>query len=153
MERPSQPDYQQAEQFCLMLQAGLPGSEAIRYFFPEIDDPAEFGRILKVWKHSKPVGQAWDRLQGKKWTSMSLDERIRTGLERTRAAMAYYLYSVNYAEANPSEKNKLDTARAALEAYVAGNAGKSTPLEDFLADMRAGKYKKLEPAKSIELPN
>lgn len=140
------PDQDQALQFCLMLQSGLPASEAIRYFVPE-DDPAELGRILLAWKRSSLVQRQWDRLQGKKWTEMSLDERIRVGLDRNRAGMAYILYSINYSEASPSEKAKLDTARGALEAYVAGNAGKGSPLDDFLADMKAGKYTSLQPLK------
>jgi hypothetical protein len=67
---------------------------------------------------------------------MSLDEMCRYALDRHYSQLAYLLHSEHYGEADQPRKAKLDTARSALEAKLAGMAGKTNALEQFLMDMR-----------------
>lgn len=133
------PSDDQAFQFCVMLQAGLPSSEAIRYFV-ESDDPGELATLLRKWRHCAAVQRAQKKLQGKSWIDMSLEEKLRAGLDMAYASMAFVLYSTNYSEATSQEKAKLDTARQAIEAKLAGTAGSQDPMSRFLADLQAGKF-------------
>lgn len=133
------PTVEQATQFCLILQAGCPSSEAIKYFV-ESCDPAELGKTLARWKRSRTVQAAWTKIHGKAWVDMSLEEKMRTGLDMTYAGLAFVLYNNNYTEAGPAEKSKLDTARTAIEAKLAGTAGSQDPMSRFLADLQAGKF-------------
>lgn len=136
----NKPDTLQAQQFALMLQAGLPASEAIQYF-TESDDPVELGEMLKSWARSSTVKRAQVALLGKSWTDMSLDEMIQHGLHHHYAQLAYLLYSHHYGEVSVADKSKLDTARASLEAKQAGNAGKTDALSRFYDDITSGKLK------------
>lgn len=133
------PSPDEATQFCMMLQAGLPAGEAIRYFTAE-EDPATLGIILRKWRRCREVARAWKVIQGKSWTDMTLDEKMRAGLDMAYAGLAFVLYNTNYAEASASEKAKLDTARTAIEQKLAGTAGAGDPMSRFIADMQAGKW-------------
>lgn len=134
------PTDEQALQFALMLQAGLPASEAILYFV-ETSDPAEMAMILRNWSKSAAVKRAMAKLMSKPWAEMSLAERMNAALDQHYNSLAYLLYSVNYIEASSSDKGKLDTARGALESKLAGTAGKESPLDRFFSDLNSGKLK------------
>lgn len=139
------PTEEQALQFALMIQAGLPPSEAILYFV-ESEDPAYIGAILSKWQRSRAVKRAAAKLLQKPWQELTLEERIRLALDQTYAQMAYLLYSKHYGEVAPNDKAKLDTARQALEAKLAGTAGKTDALTQFFEDVRSGKLN-LRPVK------
>jgi hypothetical protein len=139
------PTEEQALQFCTMIQAGLPPSEAILYFI-ETDDPAEIALILRNWQRCRATKRAMAKLQSKSWQEMSLDERCKTALEQHYSQLAYVLYSNHYAEANQVEKSRLDTARQALEAKQAGTAGKGDAMSQFFDDIRSGRVKLSKPA-------
>jgi hypothetical protein len=139
------PSEDQAKQFCIMLQAGLPASQAILYF-TETSDPGELAGTLKAWMRSRVVRKAQQELMGKSWQQMSLEERIKTALDQHYAGLAYLLFSTNYVEAGSVEKGKLDSARVALEAKMAGTAGKTDALSQFFADINSGKVKLSKPA-------
>jgi hypothetical protein len=126
-----------ALQFAVMLHAGLPAAEAILYF-TESDDPAEIGLQLRRWMASKMVRSASAKLMKKPWQQMSLDERCRYALDQHYSQLAYLLHSEHYGEADLAHKAKLDTARSAIEAKLAGMAGKTDALSQFVADLRAG---------------
>lgn len=138
------PTDEQALQFALMLQAGLPASEAILYFV-DTQDPAELAMILRNWTKSSVVKKALAKLSKKPWQDMSLNERIDCALEQHYNTMAYLLYSINYIEASQTDKGKLDTARVALEQKRAGTAGKESPLDRFFSDLNSGKLKLSNP--------
>lgn len=139
----SNPTDEQALQFCIMLGAGLPASQAILYFVPDTErlDPSDIAAMLVSWQKSRAVNRAQKQLLGKSWQDMTLDERIRHGLDHHYNTLAYLLFSTHYAEVGPTDKGKLDSARAALEAKVAGTSGQSNPLSDFFADLKSGKIK------------
>lgn len=134
------PTEEQAIQFAVMLQAGLPAADAIAYF-TDSADPLELAHMLEAWRRSRAVKRAMLSLMGKPWQGMSLDERIRYALDIHYAQLAYLLYSSNYAEVGSNDKSKLDTARVALEQKLAGLAGKGDALSEFFADLKSGKVK------------
>lgn len=132
------PTDEQAQQFAIMLKAGLPASQAILYFINS-DDPLEINQTLSKWVRSRAVARAQTTLMGKTWQEMTLEEQIDTSLKQHYASLAFLLFSTNYLEANASDKQKLDSARVALEQKQAGTAGKLDPLSQFYADISSGK--------------
>lgn len=134
------PDRDQALQFAIMLQAGLPARDAIVYF-AQTDDPAELGKQLQMWVRSREVREAVAKLQGKSWQAMTLKEKMAVALDQHYASLAYYLYSNNYSDLGPHEKSKVDTARTAIEAKIAGQAGKMGALDSFFADLQSGRVR------------
>lgn len=137
------PTKDQADQFALMLESGMPSIEAIGYFVDaEIaSDQALVKSIHDKWMRSGTVRSAILALQGKPWQGMDLMEKLRYSIDRHYAQMAYYLYTHNYSELTAAEKSKADTARQVLEAKLAGRAGKETPLEEFTRELLEGKLK------------
>ena len=123
-----------------MLQAGLPASEAILYF-TETSDPQELAHMLRKWMTSKAVKEATSQLLGKSWTEMTLEEKIKTATDNHYAQLAYFLFSHNYSDLGQVDKAKADTARQALEAKLAGVAGKGDALSQFFHDINTGKIK------------
>lgn len=136
----SLPSKDEATQYALMVTGGIPPMEAIRYFFPPEADEGVIKTAAKVWVRSEEVKRALLRLQhGKTWQGMSLPERISFTIEKHYSEMAYFLYSHNYSTLIGADKLKADTCRSALEAKLAGTAGKMSPLEQFWEDVRSGK--------------
>ena len=76
---------------------------------------------------------------GKSWQEMSLEERIHFSIDKHYSEMAYFLYSHNYSQLVGTDRQKADICRQALEAKIAGTAGKMGPLEQFWADIKTGK--------------
>jgi hypothetical protein len=135
----------QASQFAIMIAAGLPAADALRYFLPEeaVVDTTTLAEMARRWQRNRLVGEATSRLQGGDWTSLSKEQRIQLALDKHRGEMAYLLYSHNFAdEMNPAVLNKMNTARQSLEAFLAGNAGKHDPFADFMRDLASGKVGK-----------
>lgn len=132
------PNKEQAQQFAIILSSGLPAEDAITYFCDTTDED-ELRETLKVWLSSRAVKAAILTLQGRPWNEMSLDEKIRTSLDFTYSSMAYFLLTHNYGTLGRDDKAKADTARAALEAKLAGTAGKGDALAEFFEDLRKGK--------------
>jgi hypothetical protein len=143
------PDKEQALQFAVMLQAGLPAHEAIRYFCSN-EDEVQLAYMLKDWQKSPLVARAMQTLMGKTWQEMTLDERIAHALDLHYSGLAYFLFSNNYSDLQGSDKLKADTARQALEARQAGTAGKSDALSQFFADINSGKVKLAKPVQVVQ---
>lgn len=132
------PTKEQGWQFALMIQGGMPQINALAYFYPDADDRT-LAEHLKNWSRSKFVSEATLQLQGKAFQEMTLEEKIKYSLDLHYSQMAFFLYSRNYSVLNPSDKQKADTCRMALEAKVAGTSGQSNPLTQFWDDLRRGK--------------
>lgn len=141
---PVLPTEEQARQFALMVHAGLPPSEAMQYFIAS-EDPKELAETTRKWQRSRLVGRAQADLMGKQWQTMTLEEMCRYALDRHYAQLAYLLLSTHYSEVALPEKNKLDTARTAIEARLAGTAGKGDGFAQFLDDLRTGRVKLAKP--------
>jgi len=136
---------EQAFQFVAIIEAGLPPADALLYFV-ESNDPAELAAILTKWQRSQAVRRAQLKLMGKAWHDMIPDERARFALEHNYNQLATMLYTNHYAEADSTTKQKMDVARTALEAKLAGTAGKLNVMEQFFEDVRTGKVKLNKPA-------
>lgn len=134
------PTEQQAGEFALMLLAGLPARDAIDYFV-SVEDPMELAGVLKAWMKSSTVRAAIRRLEGKPWQHLSVEERMQSALNTHYSQLATLLRTSNYIEAGPGEKTKMDSARQALEAKIAGQAGRGDALSQFFSDITAGRVK------------
>jgi len=131
------PSHEEAFQFALMITAGVPSREAIRWFVSETD-PLEIAAQHDAWMRDRAVRREVIKIQGgKAWQDLSLDEKISLSINKHYAEMAYFLYSRNYCELQGAEKAKADTCRSALEAKLAGQAGKMDALSQFYAAMAA----------------
>lgn len=127
-----------AEQFALMLGSGMPPAEIIPYFLPD-EQPDLQKATLAKWLKSKELQAAVRHNQGKGWPEMSVEEKLRFSIDKHYTEMAYFLYSHNYSELQGSEKTKADTCRQALEARLAGMAGKVDALSRFFDDLSSGR--------------
>jgi hypothetical protein len=110
-------------------------------YFTDADDPGEVQLLLRKWQRSLMVKRAIASLMTKPWEEMTLDEAMREGLENHYRQLATLLHVENYLEAEPQMKGKMDSARCALEAKLAGSAGKMDPINQFFADVRDGRVK------------
>lgn len=138
------PTAEQAEQFALMLQAGLPAAEALLYFLPEEQreqaDPGQVALWAKKWANSKAVAKAMVGLQQGEWSALDPKRRIELALEKHYNEMAYFLYTHNYVDLNAAlDRAKADTCRVALEAKLAGLSGSTNALAAFWQDVSSGK--------------
>lgn len=124
------PSKEQALEFCLMLNAGLPSEEAIRFFVDDMDEAA-LAALHQRWVRSPNIAKAMLQVMGKPWQQLSLEERMTFAINKHYNEMAYFLYSHNYATISGADKTKADTCRTALEAKIAGTAGRLGPLEEF----------------------
>lgn len=134
------PSKEEAFQFALMLQCGLPPADALLYFVSS-EDPAELATTLKKWLNAKSVKDAMTELMGKSWQDLTDEERLKRALENHYNQLAYFLFSHNYSTLGPTDKAKADTARQAIEAKLAGQAGKVDAFSRFFEDFQAGKLK------------
>jgi hypothetical protein len=136
------PTPQQAEQFCLMINAGMPSLDAIRYFLGEGDwTPGAIELVHNKWLGSRAVQQAWTVIMGSEWQNLDLDRRIQFSMDKHYSELAYYVYSHNFSTVAGSDITKLNTARAVLEAKLAGTAGKLDAMSQWLDDLRLGRVK------------
>lgn len=122
-----------------MLQAGAPVLRAIEYF-TGTDNPSA-PDIAYAWLHSHVVRREMKRLEGTSFEEKSSEERWRSALDRHYDQMAYFLYHNNYNDLQGPDKQKADACRLALEAKVAGMAGKGDALTRFFDDLSTGKVK------------
>lgn len=127
------PTKEQALAFAIMLKAGLPKSDAIR-FFVDSDDPRDLMEAINGFMRSRNLAEAQKELLKKSWQEMNIDEQVKTALDYAHSGMAYFLFSTNYSEMGQSDQAKFNAARTALEARQAGTLGKSDPLTRFLEE-------------------
>jgi hypothetical protein len=130
----------QALQFALMMESGMPIPDIMTYFFPE-SSPNERLAIANGWTRSRALAKAIKQLQGDDWHLMTLDQRIQFAINKHYSELAYFLYTHNYAEASGMDKTKADVARSVLEHKLAGTAGKGSPIEQFWDDLKNNKIK------------
>lgn len=142
MERSmASPSPDNARQFALMLQAGLPANDAITYFPDAQDlDNIAIQELAKEWVNSPLVAKAEAALNRGEWVGLAPLERIKLALERHYAQMAYMLYTHNFAESrDPNVLTKLERARVALELKIAGQTAPTNALASFYDDVKAGR--------------
>lgn len=142
------PNREEALQFCQMLFCGMPSMDAIRYFLPTLEDGWTEEQVRAFhdrWVKGKEIGPARKIVEGKEWSELTPEERIKRAIDKHYTEMAYFLYSTNYASIQGADKTKADTCRGALEAKLAGMAGKLDPLSKFFEDVASGRVKLASP--------
>lgn len=132
----------EAQQFAIMLEAGLPAHDAIVYFSDGLE-ASEVGLMAAKWPRSAAVRRASAALKPRKWQEMSLEEKLKDAIDYHYTTLAYVLRSNHYGEADSATKSKLDEARKAIEARLAGTAGKTTEITKFFDDLAAGRIASL----------
>ena len=104
----------------MMVLSGVPVGEAVRHFCDAEEEDDRLAGYAERW----PV-------QDEVWHELTDSTRLDVSLKKHYNEMAYFLWSTNYVELEGSAKVKADTCRAAIEAKVAGMAGKESPLAAF----------------------
>lgn len=133
------PSVEQAAELAMMITAGMPSVEAIRYFCSD-PDAGLVRHVHDAWMKHENVAQAILKLQGKSWHKMSKDERLQWAKDKAYAEMAYYLYSHNYSELTGNELLKYDSCRKAIETKLAGLEGQNDG-QRFWNELLSGKLK------------
>ena len=132
----------QAQEFARIVLSGVPTHKAARYFLPEVVDANEVRDAAMDFYRQPEVQEALEKLTGGvPWQRLSKDERLAISLDKHYAELAYFLWSNNYSDLDGAGKQKADTCRQALEAKVAGTAGKGNAMERFYEDLLV-QYKK-----------
>lgn len=135
------PTRDDADKFVLILSTGMPSWQAIQYFAEEGTTKDQLQDLHNRWIRSKAVADAIKRSQGKSWEEMTLHERMTKAIDKQYTEMAYFLCANNYNDLTGADRAKADTCRAALEAKVAGLAGKMDALSRFFDDVVANRVK------------
>ncbi len=133
------PTKETAMQFALMMDAGMPAVEAIRYFAPPDTLQGDMPDLARRWQSDPLVDQAVLTIQGKEWQEMTPMEKIQFAIDKHYTEMAYFLYSRNYVELVSSDQMKADICRKTLEAKLAGTSGALSGLDQFFSDVTTGK--------------
>ena len=144
------PTSEQAIQFAVMLEAGVPPSDAVLYFLSE---PTDIAVAANKWPRCAAVRKALMSLQSKPWEKMSLEEKMTNALDYHYTTLAYVLRSNHYGEVDQATKSKLDAARVAIESKLAGTAGKTDALTRFFDDLAAGRVKALAAKPAAQVIN
>ena len=140
-EQASRPSREDGLQLALMLNSGMPSLDAMRYFYPD-DDPERIRFEHDRWLRTRVVQSAIKTVQnGKSWQDMSLDERVKFAVDKHYSELAYFLYTNNYTLLSGQDRQKADICRAALEAKLAGTAGKMDALTSWFDDVKSGRVK------------
>lgn len=134
------PTDEEAHEFAVMIQSGLPAAQAILYFI-DANTPDVVQAWCQRWQSCRAVNLATTKLMKKKWQDMTPQEKMDYALELHYNQLALMLFATNYMEANAQDKVKMDDARKAIEAKLAGTAGQVGALEMFYSDLRQGKIK------------
>lgn len=135
------PTKETALQFALMMDAGMPASEAIKYFAGDDILSADIPKLAKQWQSHKLVSEAILTIQGKAWQDMTPMEKIQFAVDKHYTEMAYFLYSRNYVDLVSSDQMKADICRKTLEAKLAGTSGVLSGLDQFFSDVTTGAVK------------
>lgn len=143
---------EQARQFAIILSSGVPGSQAITYFYPDEQNIGALKVWLDKWMRDPEVQKQILILQGKAWEERTIEEKIQYAIDKHYTEVAYFLYSHNYAELAGADKTKADTCRQVLETKLAGMAGKMDALSQFWQDINTGKIKLSTQAKPVVPP-
>ena len=129
-------DDREAQEFAVMLLSGAPIADIVPYFWTTRADDETLLACEDWWPRQVEVVTALQALTGgEPWHRMSDEARLDHALTKHYNELAYVLWTTNYAECTGAAKTKADTCRAAIEAKVAGMAGKESPLARFYHDL------------------
>ena len=126
----------EAKELASMILSGAPVGEAVRYFrVAELPEETLIA-CVELWPVQPEVLQALEQQTGGvPWHQLTDDQRLDISIRKHYNEMAYFLWTTNYTECDGASKLKSDTCRQAIEAKVAGMAGKESPLASFYHDL------------------
>jgi|TARA_R100001086_G_scaffold199110_2_gene115380 hypothetical protein len=128
----------EAQQFAQIVLSGAPIPEAVRYFWDVTLTEDQAARYEQAWPRQPEVVAAVEAQSGgAPWHLLTDGVRWERALQKHYNELAYFLWTTNYAECVGAEKIKADTCRAAMEAKVAGMAGRESPLATFYHELLA----------------
>ncbi len=135
------PSEWEAEQFVLLILGGMPPMDALAQLVADLSswDPLAAHELLGKWSNSATVKTEMVKQMGIPWHKMTLEQRMAFSISKHYNEMSYYLFSNNYSTLDGPAKAKADTCRTAIETKLAGNAGKMTPMEEFLKEIKGMK--------------
>ena len=126
----------EATDLAAMILSGAPITEAVRYFWDEEMPEETLIAGEDLWPVQPEVLQALEQQTGGvPGHQLTDDERLDISIRKHYNEMAYFLWTTNYTECDGASKLKSDTCRQAIEAKVAGMAGKESPLASFYHDL------------------
>ena len=129
---------EEAKEFAQMVLAGAPVGEVVPYFCDGTESEAQRIACERQWTAQREVVEALEvMLGGVAWHRMTDPQRLDAAVTKHYNELAYFLWTTNYAEADEGTKLKADTCRTAIEAKVAGMAGRESPLAQFYHDLLA----------------
>ena len=126
----------EAREFAVMLLSGAPVADVVPYFWATTVDEAVLLACEELWPRQTEVVRAIQQLTGgEPWHQLTDEARWDLALTKHYNELAYVLWTTNYAEVEGPAKTKADTCRQAMEAKVAGMAGRESPLARFYHDL------------------
>ena len=129
-------DEREAREFAVMVLSGAPVADVVPYFWTTMVDEGVLLACEELWPRQTEVVLAIQQLTGgEPWHQLTDTARWDLALTKHYNELAYVLWTTNYAEVTGPAKTKADTCRQAMEAKVAGMAGKESPLARFYHDL------------------
>mgnify|MGYP003639603882 FL=1 len=126
----------EAAEFARILLSGAPVPEAVQYFWDGPIEEAVHQACVETWPTQPVVLKTIRQLTGGEvWHQQTDQSRLDVSLTKHYNELAYFLWTTNYAECDGATKLKADTCRQAIEAKVAGMAGRESPLAQFYHDL------------------
>ena len=125
----------EAQQFALLLMAGVSPASAATYFLPSKVQDEALQEAAQTWCHQREVMKHVEAMSGGPWEKLTKEQRLQVALDKMYAEMAFFLWSHSYGDLQGLDRQKADTCRAALEAKLAGTAGKGNAIERFYEDL------------------
>ncbi len=128
----------EAVAFAQIVLSGVPVPEAVQYFWTDPLTETELVQYEAAWPRQEAVIAAIDAVAGgAPWHRLTDPQRMGVALTKHYNELAYVLWTTNYAELAGAEKVRADTARTAIEAKLAGMAGRESPLATFYTELLA----------------
>ena len=127
---------EEAREFAVMVLSGAPRADSAPSFWAGGGDEETLLACETLWPRQTEVVEAMQRLTGgQPWHELTDEARLDLALTKHYNELAYVLWTTNYADVTGAAKTKADTCRQAIEAKVAGMAGKESPLARFYHDL------------------
>ena len=127
---------EEAREFAVMVLSGAPIAAIVPYFWAVGVAEEPLLACEALWPRQTEVVEAIQRLTGgHPWHELTDEARLDLALTKHYNELAYVLWTTNYADVTGAAKTKADTCRQAIEAKVAGMAGKESPLARFYHDL------------------
>lgn len=127
-----------AHQVAVLLAAGVPPNDAVRYLAPKywdgLDEPARTDYAKEI-AGSLLLVDAMSELNGGKWEELEPARRLQLALDKHLAELAHFLYTHSYANETGVGLDKMDAAAKRLTDYLTDSDGSDeTPWKRFVTE-------------------